>query len=326
MKHPELFMKVGDAIVELKELKSFKPQALSNIVWSYATANIQHPGLFMKIGDAIVELKDLRSFNGQDFSSTVWAFATANIQHHDLFKKVGNAIVEMKDLKSFDPQALSNIVWAYAIANMQHPGLFKKVGNAIVEMKDFKSFNEQNLANIAWAFALSNADAPLLFNDAFIKVLTNRQSDFTNQDFTQLYQWHIWRTMEKSLSGLPDSLRDKCYQAFIAASTRSSALQKDVVSELDSMGFSPIEEYTTKSGYKLDALIEINDKKIGIEVDGPSHFINKQPNGRTAMKRRQVASIDMISVISMPYWEWNQLGKNQVKKQQYLQTLLGSLQ
>jgi hypothetical protein len=194
-------------------------------------------------------------------------------------------------------------VWAYATANIQHPDLFKKVGNAIVELKDLKSFKPQNLANTAWAFAVSNADAPLLFNDAFIKVLTNRQSDFTNQDFTQLYQWHIWRTMEKSQSGLPDSLRDKCYQAFIAADTRSSALQKDVVSELDSMGFSPIEEYTTTSGYKLDALIEMRGKKIAIEVDGPSHFINKQPNGPTAMKRRQVTSIDMISVMSVPYWE-----------------------
>jgi hypothetical protein len=31
------------------------------------------------------------------------------------------------------------------------------------------------------------------------------------------------------------------------------------------------------------------------------------------MKHRQVTSIDMISVISVPYWVWNQLGKDQVK-------------
>jgi hypothetical protein len=131
--------------------------------------------------------------------------------------------------------------------------------------------------------------------------------------------------MEKSQSGLPDSLREKCHQAFLAADTRLSALQKDVVSELDYMGFSPIEEYTTTSGYKLDALIKMRGKKISIEVDGPSHFINKQPNGRTAMKRRQVTSIDMISVISMPHWEWEELGKDQVKKQKYLQSLLRSM-
>jgi hypothetical protein len=325
IQHPRLFKKVSDAIVELKDLKSFKPQYFSNIVWAYATANIQHPVLFEKVGDTIIELKDLKSFKPQELSNVVWAYATANIQHPDLFKKVGNAIVELKDLKSFKPQNLSNTVWAYATIDAQHPGLFKKVGDAIVELMDLKSFNSQNLANIAWAFAVSNADAHLLFNDAFIEVLTNRQSDFTNQDLSQFYQWHLWQTMENSQSGLPDSLREKCYQAFLAADTRSSVLQKDVVFELDSMGFSPIEEYTTTSGYKLDALIEMRGKKIAIEVDGPSHFINKQPNGRTAMKRRQVTSIDMISVMSVPYWEWNQLGKDQVKRQQYLQSLLGSM-
>jgi hypothetical protein len=209
---------------------------------------------------------------------------------------------------------------------MQHHRLFKRVGNSIVEMKGFKSFNAQDLSNTAWAFAVSNADAPLLFNNAFIKELTDAWNEFNAEELRQLYQWHLWQTMEKSLSGLPDSLRDKCYQAFLAADTTSSSLQKDVVSELDSMGFSPIEEYTTTSGYKVDALIEMSGKKIAIEVDGPSHFINKQPNGRTAMKRRQVTSIDMISVISVPYWVWNQLGTDQVKKQQYLQTLLGPLQ
>jgi hypothetical protein len=295
-------------------------------VWAFATSNIQHHGLFKSIGNAIVELKDLKSFLPQHFSNIVWAYATASVHYPDLFKKIGNAILELKDLSSFNPQALSNIVWAYGIANIEHLGLFKKVGNFIVELNDFKSFNAQGLANLAWAFAVSNADAPLLFNDAFIEMLTNRQSDFIHEHLIQLYQWHLWQTMENSQSGLPDSLREKCYQALLAADTRSSALQKDVVSELDSMGFSPIEEYTTTSGYKVDALIEMSGKKIAIEVDGPSHFINKQPNGRTAMKRRQVASIDMISVISMPYWEWDELGKDQVKKQQYLQTLLGSLQ
>jgi hypothetical protein len=146
-KHTALFMKIGDAIVDLKDLKSFGPQALAIIVWAFAKVNIQHPGLFEKIGNATVALDDLKSFDPQAFSNIIWAFATANIQHPGLFKKVGDAIVEMKDLRSFKPQELSNTVCAYATANIQHPDLFKKVGNAIVELKDLKLFKPQELSN-----------------------------------------------------------------------------------------------------------------------------------------------------------------------------------
>jgi hypothetical protein len=333
IQHPGLFKKVGNAIVELKDLKSFQPQDLSNVVWAYATANKKHPpGLFEKIGDAIVDLKDLKSFKPQALSNIVWAYSTANIQHPGLFKKVGDAIVEMKDLKSFDPQNLSNTVWAYASMNMQHPGLFKTVGNAINQIADavvysdnLRSFNAQGLANTAWAFTVSNIDAPLLFNEAFTKALLGRQSNFIDENLRQLYQWHLWQTGEKSNSGLPESFLNKCHQAFIAAETTSSSLQKDVVLELAALGMNPVEEYETPSGYKLDALIEINGKKVGVEVDGRFHFIGRQPNGSTLLKRRQVSNIDKIPLVSVLYWEWNELGKDRDKRRKYLKALFESL-
>eukprot|EP00956_Cyclotella_meneghiniana_P038966 scaffold163480_cov58-Cyclotella_meneghiniana.AAC.1 len=95
-----------------------------------------------------------------------------------------------------------------------------------------------------------------------------------------------------------------------SADTRSSSLQKDVVSELTSIGFNLVEEYLTKNGYIIDALVEISGKKVGVEVDEPSHFIRRRPNGWTLLKPRQVESIDRISLVSVPYWEWINLGKD----------------
>ena len=45
-------------------------------------------------------------------------------------------------------------------------------------------------------------------------------------------------------------LYDRCKQAFSSSDTTSSALQKDVVSELKSIeiGLNPVEEYLTESG------------------------------------------------------------------------------
>ncbi|KAL7425645.1 hypothetical protein ACHAXM_000116 [Skeletonema potamos] len=78
------------------------------------------------------------------------------------------------------------------------------------------------------------------------------------------------------------------------------------------------------SGYRIDAIVEVNGTTVGIEVDGPSHFTGKggSPTGSTILKRRQVPSIDGIELVSVPYWEWDMLGKNEVKKQAYVRKLL----
>ena len=43
------------------------------------------------------------------------------------------------------------------------------------------------------------------------------------------------------------------------------------------MGLELEEEVLTKSGYRLDALVEADGKKVAIEVDGPSHFLGRNP-------------------------------------------------
>ena len=217
---------------------------------------------------------------------------------------------------------MANIVWAYATANQGHPALFDEVNSSIIDLNLLRSFNPQGLANTAWAHSVLNIDAPLLFDASFIEALEGNRQELSTAGYSQLYQWHLWQTQELSNLGLPESLQQKCYQAFSSRDVRDSALQRDVVSQLDAMGLKPVEEFLTNSGYSIDALIEINGKEIGIEVDGPSHFIGRRPNGSTALKHRQVGAIDKIPLVSVPYWEWNKLKKDRSKKQQYLQTLL----
>ena len=90
------------------------------------------------------------------------------------------------------------------------------------------------------------------------------------------------------------------------------------------MNLQPKEEVRISSGYSLDALVEVKGMKIGIEVDGPSHFIGKKPTGSTILKHRQISNLEEIPLVSVPYWEWDILGKNSRKKQTYLRSLLGS--
>ena len=157
-------------------------------------------------------MDDLSSFKPQELANIVWAYATNNAKHPNLFQKVGDAIASLDGSKPFTTQALANIVWAYAKLDVKHPGLFKKIGKSIGALDDLSSFEPQHLANIAWSFAVADVDAPVAFNDAFTRALFEKQNKFNIMELKQLYRWHIWQ-VEKSNTGLPESIRERCEQA-----------------------------------------------------------------------------------------------------------------
>mmetsp|Transcript_1826 Transcript_1826/g.3979 ORF Transcript_1826/g.3979 Transcript_1826/m.3979 type:complete len:785 (+) Transcript_1826:138-2492(+) len=359
--HPALFRKMANHIVALDRLVRFEPQALSNTLWAYATAGVSHPKLFQKMAHAALGKLD-RFTHPQDFSNTVWACAKAGFRHPKLFDKMANQFVGLDSFHQFEPQALSNTTWAFATAQVSHLDLFENVSTAAIQRKGefnnpqhianlmwayatmgivdkqlfssfvptaaklMESYNNQALANIAWAYAVANVDAPTLFNDIFINECVEKKDGFENAALFQLHQWHLWQTKENSNTGLPIELLDSSYNVFTSEHPTVSKLQEDVVAQLSSIGLDPQEEVLMDSGYSIDALVEVNGKKVGVEVDGPYHFIGKgtSPLGSTVLKRRQVPSIDGIELVSVPYWEWNELlGKDEVKRQDYLRELLG---
>ena len=75
-----------------------------------------------------------------------------------------------------------------------------------------------------------------------------------------------WQDEIKSGNRLPPELRETCRQAFASQSYRSSRFQDDVLSELSLVCFPK----KNSCGYRLDALVEVNGMKVGIEVDVPS--------------------------------------------------------
>jgi hypothetical protein len=306
----------------MKDLGQFLPQHLSNIIWAYATAGEAHPRLFSKVGDHIVAMKDMGHFKPQDFSNIIWSYATAGESYPRLFSKVGDHIVAMKDLGQFKPQALSNIIWSYATVGIIDQHLFTSFAPAVKSV--LGQCNSQNVATVAWAYAVANVNDHSIFNTDFVAALqANNVDRFVREDLFQLHQWQLWQDELKSGINLPPALREKCRQAFNLRLPQPSNFQDDVVHVLSSIGMLPEEEVLTASGYRLDALVKVNGMKVGIEVDGPSHFINGEPTGSTLLKRRQVSTLDGIRIVSVPYWEWNECGKDSVKKQQYLQSKLG---
>ena len=212
-------------------------------------------------------------------------------------------------------------IWAYATVAIIDQHLFSSFAPAVKSV--LCKCNSQSIANIAWAYAVANVNDPVLFNTDFVAALQAKANDFGKKDYFQLHQWQLWQEELQSGIRLPSALCEKCRQAFISRLPQPSRLQDDVISVLSSIGMLPEEEFLTSSGYRLDAIVKVNGMKVGIEVDGPYHFMNQDPTGSTLLKRRQVSILDGIRIVSVPYWEWNNLGRDRVKKQQYLRAKLG---
>ncbi|KAL7533356.1 hypothetical protein ACHAWF_004460 [Thalassiosira exigua] len=318
----ELFNAMATHIVQLDNLTTFDPQALSNIVWAYATAGESHPQLFKKVANHIAGLDSLRSFNPQALCNIVWAYATVSESHRRLFKKIADHIVQLDIVGAFGPQELSNTVWAYATIGHLELHLFKEIAPNATAL--LTKCNGQELANLAWAYAVANVPSPSLFKNKFVNACLKKENEFNNfEHLSQLHQWNLWQREMKSNVRLPPSLERKCHDAFVSRAPTRSPFQHDVVSALLEIGLNPKEEVLTKSGYRLDALVEVNGNKIGIEVDGPYHFVDRRPTGKMILKHRQVTKLDELPVTSVPYWEWNKVKKDRGKKQQYLRSLLG---
>ena len=115
----------------------------------------------------------------------------------------------------------------------------------------------------------------------------------------------------------------RCRDAFCQEEGAPSRLQRDVAASLRALGLAPREEERTSQGYSLDAVVSHGGREVAVEVDGPSHFFGRTPNGATALKRRQLRAAGW-ALLPVPYWEWDALDSEDAK-QAYLRAALEGL-
>lgn len=86
------------------------------------------------------------------------------------------------------------------------------------------------------------------------------------------------------------------------------------------------QEFVTEEGYSIDVRMLWEGEYVGVEVDGPSHFLTgcggRSPTGATTLKRRQLRALGW-QVVVVPYFEWDKL-TSAAARYQYLSSKLQS--
>lgn len=167
---PKVFAGVAEEI-KRRGLSEFGPQDIANSIWAFVTAGQSDPEL-MDCVDKEVMKKGLANFNRQELANLVWAFAKAEHPMDRFLQQVEEEVVA-RQLWVFRPQELSNLVWAFATAGRQAPTMFQAIEEEIVG-RDLGTFKSQEFANIAWAFAKTGRKAEALFASMETELLQQR--------------------------------------------------------------------------------------------------------------------------------------------------------
>ncbi len=129
-------------------------------------------------------------------------------------------------------------------------------------------------------------------------------------DLLQLLQAHLAsQFLGLGLIMLPSSMLQVAVQAYRdeAQKVTVSKSQRQVGESLRRLGISHELEYTTADGlFSID--LAIVDRRIAIEVDGPSHFTRNtlEPLGHPRLRDRLLSAMGW-HVVSIPWFEWERL-------------------
>jgi very-short-patch-repair endonuclease len=202
---------------------------------------------------------------------------------------------------------------------IQNDALFEKLAQCAINKS--KEFNAQNIANTAWAFAVVNLLDVELCRKLFLFASLLDIHKYSDENLTQLSYVNVHIKFEKKgdFPKLPQTLV-KTISSLPLQEPQSSLLHQDVSSRLTEMGLQFSNEVSINN---LIVDICISEKRLVIEVDGPSHFAYRShiSLGHTLFKKRLLEAMKW-NVLSIPYWQWDKLGDDIHAKIEYLKSAI----
>jgi len=380
-------------------LDTFADQGLSNLIWALSAMGVAHRYAPFCAQIAQVLTIRVKHLQPQALSNVVWAFANAELRADDLFYVIALEIAGIdpdhyvatnhSNLKQnqrqrfvsaraaqLNHQECSNVAWAYAKNGFdQVPELYDALATAILarsgshqkgdtNLSEANSWTSQELANLAWAYACADhVDWALLrflwssivaraqaFHN---KIISNnyeltepseindeilcRNWGFNMEELRQLHQvvLHIryeacggHAALLSDIARSPPAFLAQLKAAYRDVDPIQSRSQRSVARQLKQLGLRVTEEHLTPEGLSVDIAILPTSRRLGVEFDGPWHFFSNMPEeatGRTRFKMRLLRATGW-TVLHIPYYEWTNLKDDEAKRDHLRNSLRALIQ
>ena len=187
----------------------------------------------------------------------------------------------------------------------------------------------QNVVNSLLALTVFQMQNSHIFRSLLLQALQLLTPDSDTRQLFSLFDVLQIAAVEK-VDGLPTpdanllEAGKKAWDLDIAetAQQRASLLHESVMSALRKLGVTHEQEHICfQTGRSID--VALLDRRIAIEVDGPSHFLNTQKRTGTTLLRNRALAGAGWRVVSFPFFEWDALDSMSDQKE-YIQRKLAS--
>jgi hypothetical protein len=348
MKHTRFLQAVVDQMQERAEryvsgsrrdhMTRFKGQEVANALWALATLNHPSPGLLAQMEPFLV---------------------------HTASNHNGGSIEEMtvsSISRSFVRQELANIAWVCAVFGEYPTKLLQLLYTGLLGVGERPDPNY-----LRQSFGDAGIQSSAIMSITYLQIVMDLENKGKSDMFSLPDDFpENWDGSNNNNGrGGIDSMMD--IGSFEPLRLTSSNIQCAVSSAFSRIGFSHVEEHViamntlaTEHGIQMAAtgneILSLDianvDSKIGIEVDGPGHFIsniddhdigssaghvsvingkmeyqfqwdseNQVINGPTALKLRILKELGW-RVINIPFWEWYAMGGDKQKEEDFCRSVL----
>lgn len=362
-----LFKKIAEIAIrnQAELLLTFKPQDLSNTAWAFATLGLLHLEFFQAISDQVTarlaqrlhQQKMHERFKAQELTNLVWSFATLNFRAPLMLDKISSYIVELLQRNDecsiaelFNRQELANMAWSCAVLEHYPAKLMPLLYKGLVG--DNRDNNSERLKLV---FRDNGLQKQAVMSLLYVQMAIEFEAPHLDLSLPDNFPHGLAETSsEKGTTNYKSNQNTDVDRPMLELSI--SRLQETVSRALHRVNFSHVQEHVLGT----DALLQTQDinpislhnflsidianihDKIGIEVDGPAHFINildgalknqitvngtqnqmgrRQENGPTALKHRLLCHLGW-DIIHMPYWEWSLVAGNESSENNYCRKLV----
>lgn len=378
-----LFTEIANTCIsDAYGLGRFKPQDLSNTCWAFATLGLIHGQYFDAVCNQVKERLSPEmaranpasaKFKAQEIANLVWAYATLNHSApgmldsftpyimHMCTKKSG--IVTTKSIaKYMKRQEAANLAWSCAVLQQYPKDLIPLLYTAL-----FGENIEGNPNELLKIYADNGIQKQAIMTMFYVQMAVQLEAPDLHLSLPLNFptEWKESDSNQKVAGTIDDSTFDS---SMLQLTT--SRLQNNISGRLKQIQFDHVLEHTISTdelysqlGIRLSnenqEFLSVDianlDRKVGIEVDGPGHFVNvldadtstdpsaetvsssegsaiklfsgktgwqfkattqQRVNGPTALKYRLMSHLGW-SLAHIPYFEWRDLKGDPEKEEEY---------
>ncbi|OQR99853.1 hypothetical protein ACHHYP_04246, partial [Achlya hypogyna] len=143
-----------ERVVKSRDLATFEPQHVANILWSFASVQRFESPLFSLV-EAHLESRPLHDFHGHVLGSVAMSFAKqarGRVSKHTIFFARLDAHLTEAVIKSLSSGTIANLLWSFSKAKVHAAPCVERL-RAEVARRGLERCRKEEVVSIAWSLA-----------------------------------------------------------------------------------------------------------------------------------------------------------------------------